>query len=75
MEEMHATADLAPAILKADKVAMRALKRHRRDYFRTLHESIGPLAASQMSGAANAVASFWRTAWEQAGSPQLSHEE
>jgi hypothetical protein len=75
LEEMNATAELAPVIFKADRAAIRSLKQHRRDYYRTLHKSIGPLAARQMSGAANAISLLWRMAWEQAGRPELNGME
>ncbi len=60
---------LAERILEADTAAMLALKRDGKDYWEELERRAGPVAERQLAASAASVASFWYTAWLEAGKP------
>jgi hypothetical protein len=68
MRERYA---LVARILEADTAALNGLKSERKDYWEELDRRAGPIAEREMSEAATAVASFWYTAWLDAGRPPL----
>ncbi len=57
------------AILAADRSLMQPGQAPERDYYAGLHERVGDIAERQLATAASAVASFWQSAWQEAGSP------
>jgi len=69
--EMREQYALVARILEADTAALHGLKGEGKDYWEELDRRAGPIAERQMSAAATSVASFWYTAWLDAGKPPL----
>jgi hypothetical protein len=64
-------------ILTADTKSKKLQKTYRRrtdydkEYYAALYAEVGGLAEKQISSAASAIASFWYSAWNEAGKPPL----
>jgi len=58
-------------ILDADRELLKPGGEVTPAYFDGMYKKLGDLAAQQMALAATEVASYWQTAWEQAGKPEL----
>jgi len=58
-------------LLEADRAATKSLKNDGEDYWAALERGAGPIADRQLAASADAVASFWYTAWLEAGRPPL----
>ena len=57
-------------ILEGDRIAVERVRNGDGDYFEILEKRLRPLAEEQLAAAGTAVASFWLTAWIDAGRPE-----
>lgn len=60
-------------ILLADRNARRGLNAYTDEYYDRFYNQAAAILIRQLSDAATEVGSFWFTAWENAGQPQLPH--
>ena len=59
------------AILAADRALLKPGDEVTQEYYDELYERVGGVAKSQLAIAATEVASFWVSAWREAGEPEL----
>lgn len=63
--------DYITPVLDADKSLLKPGDEVRPEYFAELYRRVGDVAARRMAVAATEVASFWQSAWDEAGRPGL----
>ena len=60
-------------IILADRQAVEGLPDYNEDYYDRFYSRVGSIAMRELNGAAEDAGSYWYTAWQNAGRPELPH--
>ncbi len=71
LANLKASYSLIDRILETDKEALAPEGKADTLYYKTMYDKVGDVAKAQLALAAEEVASYWRSAWEDAGKPRL----